>query len=306
MGHYYIELAAYILLAYFIGCLLGAAYRKLFFRAPVDEAVSVYSTPQVTPEPFTPAEPAVRVHREPAPEPVPAAVAPISTSIRQPAPVLAPSHPAFKKSEPVDSKPTRPRGIDGPRSGQADDLQRILGVGPKYEKLLHNLGFYHFDQIAEWTPEQIAWVDDHLQFNGRIEREEWVEQARLLSDGEIEQFTKLYGDGGMKPGKPQGLDKARAGKPDDLQRLSGVGPKNERVLHELGIFHFDQIAAWTKDEIDWIDTHLKFNGRIHREEWKQQAKLLATGKEDEFAKLYGTGGLKGDDGATRSGSRTRK
>ncbi len=300
MGHYYIELATYILLTYFLGCFLGASYRKLFQDAAVASAAPEYEAPvQVFAEPET-------THRVATVTREPQTAAPITTSIRQPAPVLPPSHPSFQKLESTETKPSRPRGIDGPRNGKADELQRILGVGPKYEKLLHNLGFYHFDQIASWTPDQISWVDDHLQFNGRIEREEWVEQAQLLANGEMAQFTKLYGDGGMKPGKPQGIDKARAGKPDDLKRISGIGPKNEKVLHELGIFHFDQIAAWSNDEINWIDTHLKFNGRIMREEWKQQSKLLADGEEAEFAKLYGTGGLKDAGGTTQSGTRTRK
>ena len=106
--------------------------------------------------------------------------------------------------------------------------------------------------------------------------------------------------------RPKGISKARGGKADKLQRISGVGPKNEKVLHNLGFFHFDQIAAWTPEEIEWVDDHLKFNGRIKREEWTRQCKLLAEGKEDEFKKLFGTGGAKNKAGQTQSGTRTRK
>ena len=77
-------------------------------------------------------------------------------------------------------------------------------------------------------------------------------------------------------------------------------------LHGLGFFHFDQIAAWTSEQVNWVDDHLKFNGRIKREEWIRQARLLAEGKEAEFTKLYGTGGLRNRSGETLSGSRTRK
>lgn len=111
------------------------------------------------------------------------------------------------------------------------------------------------------------------------------------------------------PGKltqPKGIKSARGGKADELQRLSGVGPKNEVILHHLGFFHFDQIAAWTREEVDWVDDHLKFGGRIAREEWVRQAKLLADGKEDEFRKEFGTGGMKGGDGHTHSGTHTKK
>jgi NADH-quinone oxidoreductase subunit E len=106
--------------------------------------------------------------------------------------------------------------------------------------------------------------------------------------------------------RPKGISSARGGKADKLQRISGVGPKNEKVLHNLGFFHFDQISAWTPAEIEWVDDHLKFNGRIKREEWTKQCKLLAAGKEEEFSKLFGTGGMKTKAGQTQSGTRTKK
>ena len=106
--------------------------------------------------------------------------------------------------------------------------------------------------------------------------------------------------------RPKGLPSARGGKADNLQRISGVGPKNESILHDLGIFHFDQVAAWTAKEVAWVDDHLRFNGRILREEWIHQAGLLAAGKEEEFTRVFGSGGLRGKDGQTHSGSQTRK
>ena len=109
-----------------------------------------------------------------------------------------------------------------------------------------------------------------------------------------------------KMSRPKGLTAARGGKADDLQRISGIGPKNEAILHNLGFFHFDQIAAWTKAEISWVDDHLRFNGRIDREQWVRQSSLLAQGKEDQFAKDFGTGGIKGKDGQTQSGTQTRR
>ena len=75
--------------------------------------------------------------------------------------------------------------------------------------------------------------------------------------------------------KPQGLLQARDGAADDLKKISGVGPKLEETLHTLGIFHFDQIAAWTADNVSWVDEYLSFKGRIDREDWISQAKTLA-------------------------------
>jgi NADH-quinone oxidoreductase subunit E len=76
----------------------------------------------------------------------------------------------------------KPAGLTGARGGKADDLKIIKGIGPKLEALCHSLGYYHFDQIAAWTPEEIAWVDDNLEgFKGRVTRDEWVRQARELA-----------------------------------------------------------------------------------------------------------------------------
>lgn len=67
------------------------------------------------------------------------------------------------------------------RGGQPDDLKRISGVGPKLEGLLHKNGVFHFDQIAAWTPEEIAYMDDQLSFKGRIERDGWIDQAKQFA-----------------------------------------------------------------------------------------------------------------------------
>ncbi|MFI5011842.1 MAG: NADH-quinone oxidoreductase subunit NuoE [Hyphomicrobiales bacterium] len=77
--------------------------------------------------------------------------------------------------------------------------------------------------------------------------------------------------------KPKGLAAARDGAPDDLQRIKGIGRVNEGRLHALGMFHFDQIAHWTRAEIRWVGTYLAFPGRIDREDWTGQAKILAAG-----------------------------
>ncbi len=75
--------------------------------------------------------------------------------------------------------------------------------------------------------------------------------------------------------KPQGLTAARDGKADDLKEIEGIGPAMEKLLHELGFFHFDQIAAWTADEIAWVDQNLKgFRGRVTRDKWVAQAKII--------------------------------
>lgn len=77
----------------------------------------------------------------------------------------------------ADTAEKKPRTLSAPRKSGADDLKRISGVGPKLEALLNEMGFWHFDQISKWTANEIAWVDARLKFKGRIERDNWVDQA---------------------------------------------------------------------------------------------------------------------------------
>ena len=94
--------------------------------------------------------------------------------------------------------------------------------------------------------------------------------------------------------EPETLSAAREGGADDLKLLKGVGPKLEQTLNELGFFHFDQVAAWTDAEIAWVDSRLKFKGRIERDGWVEQAKQLAAGEETDFAKRAKKDGIYND------------
>ena len=84
----------------------------------------------------------------------------------------------------------KPRTMKAPRKAGADDLKMIKGVGPKLEKLLNTLGFFHFDQISKWSDDELAWVDQNLEgFKGRASRDEWVAQAKILASGEMTEFS---------------------------------------------------------------------------------------------------------------------
>lgn len=89
-----------------------------------------------------------------------------------------------------DEEGQQPAALTTARDGKADDLKLISGVGPKLEKTLNGLGIFHFWQIAEFTPDNVAWVDRHLRFKGRIEREKWISQAKVLAAGQETEFSK--------------------------------------------------------------------------------------------------------------------
>ncbi|MDX8434982.1 NADH-quinone oxidoreductase subunit E [Mesorhizobium abyssinicae] len=106
---------------------------------------------------------------------------------------------AFKSPEakpPAAAKPSlddrnRPAGIERPAA--VDDLKLISGVGPKIEGTLHSLGIYTFAQVASWKKAEREWVDGYLNFKGRIERDDWVKQAKALAKGGVAEYIRVFG-----------------------------------------------------------------------------------------------------------------
>ncbi|MEO1170258.1 MAG: hypothetical protein AAFW97_16255 [Pseudomonadota bacterium] len=86
-------------------------------------------------------------------------------------------------------------GASTARGGAGDELTRIKGLGPKAEAKLKGFGVARFEQIASWTPGDIATIDAKLgsKMAERIERDRWVEQAGLLARGEIKAFEEKFG-----------------------------------------------------------------------------------------------------------------
>ena len=83
---------------------------------------------------------------------------------------------------------------------------------------------------------------------------------------------------------------AKPAKPDNLRKIVGIGPVNERLLYEAGVTTFGEIAAWTAADIERIEQTLEFGGRIERERWVEQARLLAASEEKEFLRRFPTAG----------------
>ena len=91
----------------------------------------------------------------------------------KPASKKAEAKPAAEKKAPAKkAAPKKAAKADG-----ADDLTRISGIGPVIVGKLHDLGVTTFAQIAAWTPEDVAAMDEKLNFKGRIDRDEWLKQA---------------------------------------------------------------------------------------------------------------------------------
>ena len=82
------------------------------------------------------------------------------------------------------------------RAGENDDLKRIRGIGVLIEKKLNSMGITGYAQIAQWDLGEIERVSKALDFQGRIERENWVEQARILASGGQTEFSRRTDGGG--------------------------------------------------------------------------------------------------------------
>jgi NADH-quinone oxidoreductase subunit E len=102
-----------------------------------------------------------------------------------------------KGAAPNEVSPTAEKGgvaplFDAP-VGPRDDLKLISGVGPVLEGKLNALGITKYAQVAAFKKADIARVDAVLNFRGRIERDEWIKQAKALAKGGVEEYRKVFG-----------------------------------------------------------------------------------------------------------------
>ena len=121
---------------------------------------------------------------------------------------------------------------------------------------------------AEATPAAVAEkpASETAAAKGKVEKKDVAEAAKPAVD----------------ESKPELLTAARGGKGDDLELIWGVGPKLGKMLNEMGVWHYDQIAKWTPAELAWVDARLTgFKGRALRDDWIAQSKKLATGWRPE-------------------------
>lgn len=146
--------------------------------ADADPAKLATEAPKAAAKAAGAAKPAVRPERAkaaPKPKRAEAAAAPATAS---PAEKKAPTAPAASIM-PEDFRP--PRAVSKPAI--PDDLKQLPGVGPKLEQVLNSLGVWTYDQVAGWSPEEIAYVEDMTGLNGRITADDWLEQAARLASG---------------------------------------------------------------------------------------------------------------------------
>jgi predicted flap endonuclease-1-like 5' DNA nuclease/uncharacterized protein (UPF0335 family) len=209
------------------------------------------------------------------------AAAPVAAPEDTPPLEFGPLHPRpeLPDAEMVEEEPTVIVGADKRilhekiilpgQAPEADDLTRIEGIGPFLERKLNEIGVYTYDEIAAWDSERIQEVTTAIQyFDGRIERDQWVEQAARLAL--------------RKQENPEAFRKSTAGPlskdPEDLKVIEGIGIKIEELLKQAGISDWASLADADVEQLKAILDAAGPNFRIHDPgTWPSQARLAHNG-----------------------------
>jgi predicted flap endonuclease-1-like 5' DNA nuclease len=249
------------------------------------------------------------------------------------APPLVSDRAAFAEQSAVPIRPSE--------SPARDNLQRIGVITAEIENELNALGIARYSEIAQWSPAAVERIDKELGTAGRISRENWIEQAQILSRGGDTRFSREFDrrapgqtpagppprpiklpdairehEAAMTAGQaaaaqrpdlgalrsvrsqayqdttepgPEAARRAaarnvRTSQANDLKRIRGIGVLIEKKLNSLGVATYEDIANWTSEDIERISESLDFKGRIQRENWVEQARILAAGGDTEFSR----------------------
>lgn len=171
-------------------------------RADLERRLRETSAPSAKPSSSAPAalvSTAATAKSAPAAKPTPAKPAAAKPAAAKSAAAKpAASKPAAAKAAPkaAASKPAAVPKKAAPAAGKADNLRRLIGIGPVNDKLLKGLGVTTYAQIAGWTAADVKRIEDTLNFDGRIAREKWVEQAKLLAAGNEKEFARQFPSAG--------------------------------------------------------------------------------------------------------------
>lgn len=240
-----------------------------------------------------------------------AAPAPVAAAPAAPAATASPpdvsSRAAFAVERGRVAVPIRPAS-----QPEQENLQRIGSIDAGLAAALNVAGIHRYIQIATWSPQDVEHFEKVLGTGGRIARENWIEQAQILSRGGDTAFSRQHDRAnGIAPppavpaaalprspasapaaaataSEPEPVRRLR-GEPDDLKRIRGIGVLIEKKLNSMGITGYDAIANWTAGDIDRVSQSLDFKGRIERENWVEQARILASGGATEFSRRVDRG-----------------
>jgi predicted flap endonuclease-1-like 5' DNA nuclease len=175
------------------------------------------------------------------------------------------------------------------KASDKDDLQVMKGIGPFIEEKLNALGIYTYLQVSKMTTKLETDVNEAIEFfPGRVKRDQWVNQAKILLGEDVkldEKALKQAEDLERISKKAESIDFATLGvasasEKDSLQTIKGIGPFIEEKLNALGIFTFEQVGNMTSEIETQVNKAIEFfPGRVKRDEWAKQARDLHMKKE---------------------------
>ena len=299
----WLETALLFSFCYAIACLIGG-----WLRAIVEGDKSMVSTNAMTgapgasaaqpkAAPSAPASLATAAGAAPlASASTPAASAPAAAAVA-PAAIAAAFASSARGSPAVVPDAETPLLLAAARSDKGDDLTRIKHIDGWTQGRLKALGVWHYGQIADWSLANAAWVEGHLQLNGNVGLEKWVDQATGLRDAPAPVAVSAPVDKPAEPiaapkplpaptqnyaasaiagvdGKPLTLTGAIGGQGDDLTRIKAIDARDAGNLNALGIWHYAQIAQWSQVNLTWVEGHFAAPGRVEGEQWTPQAARL--------------------------------
>lgn len=143
---------------------------------------------------------------------------------------------------------------------------------------LSDLNLHHWQNTARLLESFPAWMNLPNTLTGSA-LVDWYDNFYRTGGGFPEQSSRAFQDETEMPSAPVTLIKPD-GQADDLTQIKGIGPKRSNQLNALGIYHFTQIAGWTEADTRWVDDHLASPGRVARDQWVQQARLLIANGSD--------------------------
>ena len=150
------------------------------------------------------------------------------------------------------------------------ELDQITDISRQEKQLLSQKGVSNLNQIANWSGADITWAGLLLGLQEKTRLIAWVEQAKQLV--------------ASQDGKP--AEAPFSGQEDDLKRIRGIDAETETKLKEMGIMSYDQISQFQQTDMDKVNEVLGTSGRVERQYWVVQAKVLVDGGETDFSKLY--------------------
>ena len=140
-----------------------------------------------------------------------------------------------------------------------DDLTKISGIGPAFERYLNESGIYTFAQLGDLTPGRVNIIIGSKQAS-KIDADEWLEHARVLANYKGSYLRK-------------------DNQPDDLTRVKGIGAVFSKRLNKAGIYTFAQLADLTASRLKELLVSPDDLPNVDAEEWISEAQQLASKKE---------------------------